>query len=399
MCVIFKDILNGKYRNVWIYGAGQVGKKLLVDFGFFHIPIEGIVMSKYDGTVIPGIQICSLSEIKTPPKDSVFIITSSAKFHNEIIKNIQESGYENYIIWNVECLCSLWRQAEYHFTDRRKSFDKCCFILAGYKEFLWKDVFERFTYFIPKDIDVCILSSGIHSEKLEMLAEKNSWSYLYTKINSVTLIQNIAFSIFEKYNWIYKVDEDMFITEGSFEGLFDTYQKVEKELQYEPGIVAPLIPVNGYGYSIILYRLGKMSDYENKFGKIVVGGNPESMIEKNPETAVFMWRECPQIDDLNRFFSRETQINLCSVRLSIGFILLKHFLWEDMQGFSVSGNADMGTDEVELCSQCINKSKAIIISTSEVVGHFSFGKQTDRMKEFYIENPNWFKINVCHKKF
>lgn len=390
---ILENIINGKYKNVWFYGAGKVGKKLLKDFNFFHIHINGFVISRYDGTVIPGTRICELSELKMPARDTAFIITSPIKFHEEIIENLKTHGFSEYIIWDSECLNRLWKLADYDLVDRRKYSNKCCFILAGYKEFLWKDVFERFTQFIPDNIDVCIISSGIHSDKLEKLAEKNGWSYLSTKINSVTLVQNVAFAVFDEYEWIYKVDEDMFVTEGAFEKLYFSYQKAQNASQYVPGIVAPLIPVNGYGYSRILNRIGKTADYERNFEKINVGGNPDSDIERNPETAVFMWMNCPQIDKLNRMFADGEEIALCSVRFSIGFILLKHAFWEDMQGFSVSGNADMGTDEEELCSQCMNKSKAIMISTNTVVGHFAFGRQTGRMKELYAENPGWFKIS------
>lgn len=425
---IFERIVRGGYRNVWFYGAGKTGKKLVKDFHFFRIHIDGIVISSYDGTVMPGTEVRELSEIATPPEDTAFIITSPAKFHGEIIGNLKEHGFSEYMVWDAGCLGWLWKLADYDFTDRRRYGGKCCFILAGYKEFLWEEVFGRFVRFMPDDVEVCILSSGIRSSRLEETAEKNGWSYLSTKINSVTLVQNVAFAVFEGYEWVYKADEDMFVTEGAFEKLYSCYRKAQNASRYAPGIVAPLIPVNGCGYGRILNRVGKAADYERRFGKINIGGNPDSSIEKNPEAAVFMWMECPQIDELNRMFAGEEEsadrkgvaggeefadrkgiageekisdkqesvdigkVELCSVRLSIGFILLKRSLWEDMQGFSVSGNADMGTDEEELCSQCMNKSKAVMISADTVAGHFAFGRQTERMKEIYAGNPGWFKI-------
>lgn len=343
--------------------------------------------------MLPGTRICELPEVRTPAEDTAFIITVPAKFYDVITESLRGHGFGNYTIWDSECLNRLWKLADYDFTDRRKYGGKCCFILAGYKEFLWEDVFERFTRFMPADIDVCILSSGMHSGRLEKIAEENSWSYLSTKVNSVTLIQNVAFAVYNEYEWIYKLDEDMFVTEGAFEKLYSNYRRAQNISCYEPGIMAPLIPVNGYGYSRILNRIGKTEEYERNFKKVNIGGNPDSEIEKNPETAVFMWKNCPQIDKLNRIFANETEIDVCSVRLSIGFILLKHSFWEDMQGFSVSGNTDMGTDEEELCAQCMNKSKSIMVSTNTVVGHFAFGRQTGRMKEFYEENPGWFKVN------
>lgn len=386
------DFINGKYKYVWIYGAGRIGKKLINIFNFFNISIMGVVITDYDGTLIPNIPVCELQEVTSSVEDTLFVITASKKYHNEIIDNIETHGFFDYIVWDKHCLCMLWKHTEHNFIDRRKYNNKCCFILAGYKEFLWDNIFERLVRFIPKDVDVCILSSGVYCDKLEKIAQRNGWSYLSTKLNSVTLIQNVAFSIYENYEWIYKIDEDIFTTNRAFEKLYSNYQKIKNLTHYEPGIVVPLIPVNGYGYYRILSESGKMSEYESRFGRVVIGGNPESEIEKNPETAIFMWRECLQIDQLNRLMEKEQKLDSCGVRYNIGFILLARSLWEDMQGFTVSGNLDMGTDEEELCSHCIKTSKAIMVSNNTVVGHFAFGRQTSYMKSFYLENPDRFKI-------
>lgn len=381
-------------KNIWIYGAGKIGRKLLKDFNFLNISINGIVISNYDGTRIMNTHVYELSEVTSSPEETLFIITSAKKYHNDIIFHLKKYHFEQYIIWDRQCLCELWKRVDYRFTDRRAGNSKCCFILAGYKEFLWNDVFERFACFIPKDVDVCIVSSGVYSKKLEIIAQENGWSYLSTDINSVTLAQNIAFSVYENYEWVYKIDEDMFLTDRAFEKMFANYQNIKDVSNYEPGIVVPLIPVNGFGYYKILTEIGKKNEFERRFGRAVIGGNPNSEIEKNPESAVFMWNECPQIDRLNKLMEKEIYMDSCSVRFSIGCILLRHALWDDMQGFTVSGNADMGTDEEELCAHCVNTSRPIMVSNNAVVGHFAFGRQTSRMKEFYSENSEWFKIKT-----
>lgn len=386
------DLIKGKYKNVWIYGAGKIGRKLINTFNFLNINIKGVVISQNDGTLIPNIPIYELPKVTSSLEDTLFVVTASKNYHNEIIENIETHGFSNYIIWDKHCMCKLWRCAEHYFIDRRKHNSRCCFVLAGYKEYLWNDIFERLVRFIPKDVDVCIMSSGVYCDKLEKIARKNGWSYLSTTINSVTLVQNVAFSIYENYKWIYKIDEDIFTTNNAFEKLFVNYHYIKNTTHYEPGIVVPLIPVNGYGYNRILSKVGKMNEFESRFGQAIIGGNPDSEIEKNPEAAIFMWRECPQIDQLNRLMEKENKLDLCGVRFSIGFIFMAHSLWGDMQGFTVTGNADMGMDEEELCAHCINTSKAIIVSKNTVVGHFAFSKQTSCMKRLYFENPDWFKI-------
>ena len=101
---------------------------------------------------------------------------------------------------------------KYIFENRMKSKEKICFILAGYKEFSYDIVFSRIKKFVPKDVEVCILSSGKYSEKLSKIASDNDWSYLSTEINNVSLVTNLAISLHPEADYIFKMDEDIFIT-------------------------------------------------------------------------------------------------------------------------------------------------------------------------------------------
>ena len=381
-----------KYQNIYIYGAGKEGRKVYNALTFFKVPVQNFVISKYDGAYCFEREVIELSQVKTHPDESFFIVTVPKQHQEDVISNLKERGYNNYIVWASSELNELWRSADYTFEDRRKNKEKCCFILSGYKEFLWEDVFARIEAFAPDDIDFCIISSGLYNEKLSAKAKANNWSYLATKVNSVTIIQNVAMALFEDYKWVYKIDEDMFITKDSFEKLYACYKDVEQTGEYHVGIVAPLIPVNGYGYKRVLKEIGKEEAYIARFGTIVSGGNPASEIEKNPETAVFMWNDTMQLDQLNRHFEEIGNPAICGVRFSIGFILMKHSFWDNMNGFFVSGNHDMGRDEEEVCSTCIVNSEAIVIAENTVVGHFSFGKQTAAMKEYYNDNREWFSV-------
>ena len=63
-----------------------------------------------------------------------------------------------------------------------------------------------------------------------------------------------------------------------------------------------------------------------------------------------------------------------------------------MGAFGVSGTIDLGVDEVELCEYCITSSNAVIIAENTVVGHFSFGKQTEDMKKLYETHQELFEF-------
>lgn len=51
-------------------------------------------------------------------------------------------------------------KTKYKFIDRRTSNNSLCYILAGYKPYLWGEVFARIKKYVSNNIDVCILSSG-----------------------------------------------------------------------------------------------------------------------------------------------------------------------------------------------------------------------------------------------
>ena len=63
-----------------------------------------------------------------------------------------------------------------------------------------------------------------------------------------------------------------------------------------------------------------------------------------------------------------------------------------MGGFPVSGSTDLGEDEKEICRYCICHSYAAIIAENTVVGHFSFGRQTEAMRDLLKKKPELFQI-------
>ena len=282
------------------------------------------------------------------------------------------------------------------FVDRRKRENKLCIILAGYKSYLYEDVFGRLVRYMPEDMDVCIVSSGLYAKELEEIAEAQGWSYLSTERNCITLAQNVAILLHPCAEYIYKIDEDIFVTEYCFERMMETFLKVEDEGEYDVGFVAPLLPVNGYGHLKILKKLGLTEIYEEKFEKPKYASYSNRMIERSGAVARFFWGENgfgPSLDQLSRLFgSRPFEYSACPVRFSIGFILMRRCTWEDMGMWKVlTGNPCMGLDEEQICSYCITKSKAIIVAENAVSGHLSFGQQNDDMKQYYIEHREMFR--------
>ncbi len=396
-----REKLDGS-RYIYLYGAGLTGINYLQRFTrqFPSRPIDGIIVSEKKGNPekIGNLNVVPLSELSVRKEDAFFWITAGTKHHEGIIQKLEEAGCTKYAVPSQEILDKLYMLEKHEFTDRRKFRDKVLFILAGYKEFLWKDVFERLEKYIPDDIEVCVLSSGLKSDGLARLAEKNGWSYLSTAYNSVTMIQNIAMEYYRDAQWFYKMDEDIFLTEGTLESMMKTFIRVREFEPCNVGVVAPLIPLNGYGYIRILDRIGLRDRYEEKFDTVLSGGYPDKKIESDAEAAAFMWGatgEIPRLDELNRAFARTGGYSFCNVRFSIGCILYSRAFWDKMDGaypYATGLPGDVGEDEVRLCARTVLKSYVLAVDESCVVGHFSFGPQTEGMKDYYAARHELFEI-------
>ncbi len=284
-----------------------------------------------------------------------------------------------------------------HFDNRSKGNEKLCIILAGYKIFLFDAVFSRIKEFLTEDIDVCVVSSGLYSNKLDELCKVNNWSYLSIKENNVSLVQNAAINLHLEAKFIYKLDEDIFITEDYFQRLYEAYFRA-KEGDYNPGVMAPLLLINGFTSLIILDKIGARQSFNERFGKIKHAAGSNSIIENNLNVAKFLWGNgnvIPSIDELNeQFYEEPKKETPCSIRFSIGAILFERSVWERIHYFDVDRKDKymMGKDEVKLCEYCMINSLPIMVSENIVVGHFSFGPQTEGMKEFYKKHPERFAL-------
>ena len=306
-----------------------------------------------------------------------------------------------------EKLRSIYRRIRYgikpsfesprYFLNNAKGHSSACFVLAGYKPFTWEIVFKRIKKFCPENVDVCIVSSGLYSQELDSYAKKYNWSYFATKRNCVTLALNSAVKAFPKAEHIFKLDEDIFVTEGFFEELPRAYQAASHD--YFPAFSAPLIPINGFGYRSILERLNLIDLYTKKFEYPIISAGPFMQIESNSDVAKFMWGESgdvPQIDVLNKLIKDSSGVDrdysICPIRFSIGAIYFKRDLLEKSGWLPVNKSNGMGLDEVFLCNLATSKSKAIVVSQKQVVGHLSFGKQNKPMEEYFLSHKELFDI-------
>ena len=283
---------------------------------------------------------------------------------------------------------------KYKFISRSKDSKDLCIILAGYKGFLWDEVFYRIKKFAPPKMDVCVISSGLFSNELNEICEKNQWSYLSTKDNKVTLAQNIAVKLFPKAENIFKLDEDILICKNFFNGLKDSYEKIEKETRLIPGMILPILPINGFGHIKFLEKLNLLDDFEKKFGKTYYSSSADNKIMLNVDMATYIWEKSFELDKLAaKFYEDEFNYFDCPIRISIGAIFFKRDFFEKMGMFTVDSTNGLGLDEVQICSYCLVESRPIVVCGNILAGHFCFGPQNEAMKKMYLESNMLRKLN------
>ncbi|MDF5720855.1 MAG: hypothetical protein PUP91_10300 [Rhizonema sp. PD37] len=277
-------------------------------------------------------------------------------------------------------------RGSHEFIDRSKGSDRLLIILAGYKSILWSLTLTRIAKFAPPDVDVCILSSGLYSEQLAEMAAKHGWSYLHTKVNKVSLVQNLAITKYPKAKWIYKTDEDIFISEDFFERLLEGYLYIKNEGLYNPGFCSPLLNVNGYSYISFLRTINADDEYKAKFGELKHSVNGVKAFYDG-EAAKWLWEKSLPFDEVAHYIaSQPFKYSASPHRFSIGAILFEREFWEAIGGFRTSlKEGGLGMDEEYLCKECIEMSKVMIVIHNLFAGHFSFGPQSSTMTEFLPE--------------
>jgi len=310
------------------------------------------------------------------------------------------NAYENYKAKKSDFCRRKNLNGQYTFVDRSKGKKQCCIILAGFKEYLYDATMPRLKRFVPGDVDVCLLSAGRYSPVLNELAIQNDWSYLYTKEKNVSLVQNIAINVHKSAEFVYKIDEDIFLTENFFRTVEDCYSHCQENTEFNVGFCAPLIPINGYGHTRILSILGLTEQFTKLFESPKVGVGRIKMIESSADCAKFMWDingdGTFNIDDLDKMLNDAPfRFGICPTRFSIGAIYFSRELWEHMDFFEVKNRNKprLGDDEKQLCLFCYQNSRAMVISENTAVGHLSFGQQNEAMREFFAQHQGLFCLS------
>lgn len=340
-----------------------------------------------------GLAVVEPGKIRELTEESVTAVFSVQKNQANIRKQLEAYGISD--IYNLTNLsekailekCNL----PYKFQNRSRGKKYLCYILAGYDPALWDSTLARVEAFQSDDVDYCLVSSGKYVDYLDSLAEKNGWSYLYTETNQVCFIQNKVIELHPAAEYIFKMDEDMFIGAGFFERMIQEYHRIEREGDYKIGFVVPVIPLNCCGYVSYLKLSGNREAYEKRFGRAYRCGF--SAVFNVEETAEFLWDTVGTFDVMAHKFLRNEGYQILNSYFNIGCIFFSRNRWLMMGKWPEKpGESGMGTDEAYIYQDNVENSLSIYEVQGVLTGHLAFGHQKKRMLEYYKEHRERFQI-------
>jgi hypothetical protein len=253
-------------------------------------------------------------------------------------------------------------------------------VLAGYKENLWPTTLNRIRKYLPTSFDVCVVSAGKSHEAIKKHCLNNNWCYVSVKKNKTGTALNIAIDLHKNANWIYKLDEDIFVVDDFFIKLKNGFKSIVETGDFIPGFCAPIINVNGVSYRYFLDSMNLTAQYVSIFNeKTISCGDVHA--HYNPESALWLWRHSLPFDKVSDFFGKLPASYIpIPTRFSIGAILFERTFWLKINGFkSAWEEGKLGIDEEFFCKDCINYSRPMFLISNVFAGHFSFGPQEQKM--------------------
>lgn len=274
---------------------------------------------------------------------------------------------------------------------------KMLYVLAGYKPYLWNDVFGRICAFQPEDMEVCIISSGKYCEQLSSICKRNNWVYVSTKLNNICVASNIAIRLFPKAEYIFKLDEDIYLPENYFEEMIKAYDYIESHEPCLISYICPQLPLGFYGMHSFLERMNCLDEYEGKFGKHRIGGtavNPN--FRKSGQVDCFIWEKIGNFDACaGSYFADGFSYEACITRSGIAAILFKRTFWEKIGGLKRFRGKGLGSegDEGQITSFCALSFMPFFCVNNILVGHFAFGGAETEVLKLRQRKPEIFEFH------
>lgn len=291
---------------------------------------------------------------------------------------------------------------KYVFDNRSHDAENLIMVLMGFQPYYWDGVIERVKRNVEQfdeTIDVCLCVPCGASENVPQivrdLARVNNFSYLYIEDDLLAQVQNTAIKLHPNAKWIFKIDEDIIISDNYFNKMKKTWSRATHESYYPIGFVSPLINLNAGGFRIFLESIDQWNDFSARFPSqhYWSGDMLGDYVHKNTSVAMYIWEKSVPFDDVAKSIDETNrgEYSICPIRMSIGAIMFTRDKWEEWKYFEVAGIGAMGREEEQICAHTINNMQVIIIAEDVFAGHLGFYWQKEKCLKFYTEHINDIK--------
>ena len=129
--------------------------------------------------------------------------------------------------------------SKYIFDDRQSGSENLLLVLLGFQPYYWDVVLDRVKRNVAQfdePIDVCLcVPRGMNTnieEEVRSFAEKYNFSYLYIYEDLLAQAQNTAIKLHPDAHWIYKIDEDIILSDSYLSKMKHSYIRFTKESYY-----------------------------------------------------------------------------------------------------------------------------------------------------------------------
>lgn len=281
------------------------------------------------------------------------------------------------------------KEKEVEFIQRNSTLkrNKMLIILAGFQPYYWDTLFKKtFDAIKNEQIDVCVCIPGceeIHKRKIYSLCDYFGFSSAYYKEDRLAALQNYIIKKFDKAEYIFKIDEDIVLNNHFISGLMKGLE-YSKTTRNRYGISVPLINVNVFSYIPYLETIGKLEEYDSKFGKAKYWNKN---IQHNPDVADYLWSQLGDnsFDEHSEFVYEKNKGRYiqCPQRYSIGAMLFTRTLWEEVGYFKIGKIGQLGYEEEQFCKYLLDNAYYICCCLDTFVGHLGYGRQKGICKEYF----------------
>ena len=403
--LLFEYACNNKFHKpTRIWGTGPTFQYHYDDVIPFLNDIRSYILSDISGedTEFQGRHVEAFSNFNADEDDFILVCSLHYKDIGFQLKN--RGFFPGINCINIKTFVKLIKFANftetlYEFDNRSRQSQNIVIILSGYKPLLYESVFPRLKKYIPSNFDVVVVTSGKTVNALRHMCAEYEWSYISTLRNNVSLALNIAIMLFSQSKMIWKIDEDIFVTQDCFELMAETYHHIEHNTRYEVGFVTPILNVNGYGYVRLLELMNSVKNWEKYFGELKYTDcyTHHAAIHDSSNAAMFMWgKDNQSLQDIDYLAEKLRKLpfsySLCPIRYSIGFILFSRHSWIRMELFPVTDKMNLGSDEEHICNFCLMSAHVIGVAENAIAGHLSYGPQHKTMEQFYRDNKQMFLL-------